>query len=152
MSNKDTRYYIGLKMIEAWPQVKPSDGVGQRGQDGYGVRYPDGYESWSPKATFEDAYREVDDTPFPAALEACIRGAKIYRRGWNGVRSGLEMYVFAQYPDNRSLMTEPYLVMVTLRKWETEEDEGHDIVRIPWLISQGDAFAQDWVIEWPPRD
>lgn len=26
---------------------------------GYMVKYPDGYVSWSPKAVFEDAYREL---------------------------------------------------------------------------------------------
>jgi hypothetical protein len=27
--------------------------------EGYHVIYPDGYESWSPKAAFEEAYRLV---------------------------------------------------------------------------------------------
>lgn len=44
--------YIGVKIIEAEPQAK-------EGKEGYRVIYPDGYESWSPKATFEHAYRVV---------------------------------------------------------------------------------------------
>lgn len=28
-------------------------------EEGYHVRYVDGYDSWSPKAVFENAYREV---------------------------------------------------------------------------------------------
>ena len=28
-------------------------------EDGYRVRYPDGYESWSPKEVFEKAYLEL---------------------------------------------------------------------------------------------
>lgn len=48
----ETKPYIGAKIIRAYPQKK--DGV-----DGYAVIYPDGYESWSPKTTFEIAYREV---------------------------------------------------------------------------------------------
>ena len=28
--------------------------------DGYLVRYPDGYESWSPKKTFDEAYLQLE--------------------------------------------------------------------------------------------
>lgn len=46
--------YIGSKIIMAEPAQKD-------GQDGYRVRYaPDGYESWSPKAVFDEAYRPVN--------------------------------------------------------------------------------------------
>ena len=44
-----TQHYIGSKQIVAWPEVK-------EGSDGYAVKYPDGYISWSPKDTFEAAY------------------------------------------------------------------------------------------------
>lgn len=30
------------------------------GEDGYLVEYPDGYKSWSPKETFEEAYKIAD--------------------------------------------------------------------------------------------
>lgn len=48
--------YIGVKLIEAEPLVKD-------GREGYKVRYPDGYESWSPKETFEEAYIP-EDAPY----------------------------------------------------------------------------------------
>lgn len=44
--------YIGTKIIQAEPQVV-------NGQEGYKVVYEDGYTSWSPRATFERAYRRV---------------------------------------------------------------------------------------------
>ena len=44
-----TEFYIGCKQIEAWPESKD-------GQPGYGVKYPDGYQSWSPREAFEAAY------------------------------------------------------------------------------------------------
>lgn len=44
-----TQEYIGTKQITAWPALKD-------GADGYGVKYSDGYTSWSPKAVFEAAY------------------------------------------------------------------------------------------------
>lgn len=45
--------YLGTKIITAEPE-KHVDG-----RDGYHVVYPDGYASWSPKDTFELAYREI---------------------------------------------------------------------------------------------
>jgi hypothetical protein len=44
---------FGKKIGEAfWPTDKP-------GREGYKVRYEDNYISWSPKETFERAYREI---------------------------------------------------------------------------------------------
>ena len=51
-------------------------------KEGYAVLYPDGYESWSPKEVFEDAYRETDGMSFGLAIEAAKKGKKISRRGW----------------------------------------------------------------------
>mgnify|MGYP000046418872 CR=1 FL=1 len=49
--------YIGVKMIEAEPCPAWKDsGKHKKGDPGYKVRYPDGYESWSPKDVFEAAY------------------------------------------------------------------------------------------------
>lgn len=62
--------YIGCKMIEAEPAIKVDgkiyslDGPVPRSmnrQEGYRVKYPDGYESWSPKEVFEKAYMQVGD-------------------------------------------------------------------------------------------
>ncbi|MDV3349084.1 hypothetical protein D0962_04845 [Leptolyngbyaceae cyanobacterium CCMR0082] len=47
--------YIGVKEVEAKPLKK-------HGRDGYEVIYPDGYVSWSPKATFETAYFPISDS------------------------------------------------------------------------------------------
>jgi hypothetical protein len=46
--------YIGTKIILA--EVYEKDG-----REGYRVIYEDGYESWSPAATFERAYRKITD-------------------------------------------------------------------------------------------
>lgn len=60
--------FIGIKKIEAEPMTR-GDYNKYRGWDipkdenpedeGYLVKYPDGYESWSPKNVFEEAYHEV---------------------------------------------------------------------------------------------
>lgn len=64
--------YIGIKKIEAEPMNR-GDYNKYRGwtipadenpaDDGYLVKYPDGYESWSPKSAFDEAYSEVGVNP-----------------------------------------------------------------------------------------
>lgn len=62
--------YIGKKQIEAEPMTR-GDAWGKHllrekpstenfDDEGYHVRYEDGYESWSPKDTFEKAYKIAD--------------------------------------------------------------------------------------------
>jgi len=51
----EEKKYIGTKIILATPESKD-------GEEGYKVTYPDGYVSWSPKAVFENAYREITDS------------------------------------------------------------------------------------------
>lgn len=59
--------YIGAKIIKAFPEsesafmrnVKQRTGSNIGNRPGYRVIYPDGYISWSPKDTFEQAYRKV---------------------------------------------------------------------------------------------
>ncbi len=70
MEDKGTtpgRIYVGTKILSATPMdegtflttFKGQDTRNQKTRAGYLVVYPDGYESWSPKETFEIAYREV---------------------------------------------------------------------------------------------
>lgn len=52
--------YIGTKIVEAEPCGAWKDmGNHKVGDPGYKVRYPDGYESWSPKDVFEKAYLPI---------------------------------------------------------------------------------------------
>lgn len=72
-----TQQYIGRKQVTAWPSRiekcncealnesaraagQPDragcSNCGKPARDGYGVKYADGYTSWSPKDTFEEAY------------------------------------------------------------------------------------------------
>ncbi len=54
--------YIGVKVVKAVPMEKD-------GKPGYKVKYKDGYESWSPKDVFEEAYRELDCLDFINSVE-----------------------------------------------------------------------------------
>ncbi len=62
------RSFIGCKIIQAeamdldtfnskFNKVIPAPE--HTSEEGYHVRYPDGYDSWSPKAVFENAYRRI---------------------------------------------------------------------------------------------
>ena len=105
--------YIGVKEIKARPMNRldyngyrgwglPSDENGE--DEGYLVEYTngsdknhqnhDGYVSWSPKAQFEEAYRETTGLPFGLAIEALKKGKRIARLGWNGKG----MFIFMQVP------------------------------------------------------
>ncbi len=62
--------YIGTKLLQAKP-INLGDYNKYRGwiipenenpkKEGYLVKYPDGYESWSPKEIFEKSYLKVDE-------------------------------------------------------------------------------------------
>ena len=67
------RQYIGTKLIEAEPanrvdgKIQPADWPVPNDatvEEGYKVRYPDGYESWSPRDVFERAYLPVTVNPY----------------------------------------------------------------------------------------
>lgn len=65
--------YIGTKIIEAAPAIRKGGEVYEKDQpipksmdpveEGYKVRYQDGYESWSPKDVFERSYLELTVNP-----------------------------------------------------------------------------------------
>lgn len=73
----------------------------------------------------------MKDLSFQVALSAVKEGHSISREGWNG--KGL--LVKLQLPYDHSKMTLPYLYI-----------EYPDGKRCPWLASQTDIMANDWVI------
>lgn len=74
---------------------------------------------------------------FSEALSAVKSGHAIQRAGWNG--SGL--VVKAQFPDDHSKMTLPYLYIEYPQDAKTTPG-----ARCPWLASQTDIMAEDWGI------
>lgn len=67
---------------------------------------------------------------FSQILESLKAGKKVSRLGWNGPKQYLEL----QVPDAHSKMTLPYIYIRTVQG---------DLV--PWLASQTDLLAEDWV-------
>lgn len=70
-----TQHYVGTKIVLAWAAEKD-------GKPGYGLRYPDGYISWSPKDVFEEAYLplgHIDSLP-PFAQRLAAEKAQLADR------------------------------------------------------------------------
>lgn len=150
------KQYIGTKMVMAAPALRMDDGKGnvrvellsnnpmpQSGDAldmGYKVVYPDGYESWSPQDVFEHSYRPTSGMNFGLAIEALKMEFAVARKGWNGKGIYLEL----QVPDEHSKMTLPYIYIVTdsLVTDNPHAPKG----RVPWLASQTDMLADDWMI------
>lgn len=71
-----------------------------------------------------------DTHDFGAALAILRSGGCVSRMGWNGKGMWLKL----QVPDAHSKMTLPYIYMRTATA---------DLV--PWLASQTDILASDWI-------
>ena len=141
------KQYIGTKIIQAEPAWRAYDGYEgteppvissdpkevfpyyQHVEEGYRVCYPDGYVSWSPKEVFEAAYRPTDGVNFGLALEAMKKGMGARLPYWKP-----DVVIRAQYPDEHSKMTAPYLYV--------ESRYG----RVPWKETMIELFSDDWMI------
>jgi hypothetical protein len=149
--------YFGAKGLEARPMTRavyctyrgwelPADENGA--DEGMLVRYEDGYESWSPMAQFNAAYRPVNALTFGQATEAAKLGKKIGRAGWNG--KGMFVYYVAagRYPP----VSEPAKEIaagepdarVPYRSYLAMKTVTGEVV--PWLASQSDVLEDDWEI------
>ena len=162
------KQYIGTKVVHAAPafkatglnkackvanqvltadQIKECEANGWNFTDkmeGYTVRYADGYESWCPKAAFDEAYRLTDAMNFGLAIEAAKMGKKIARAGWNGK----DMYVFLAYEAD-------FVTDADISEFDQLEVEVCDMLIMKtaqntfqpgWLASQADMLADDWYI------
>lgn len=68
---------------------------------------------------------------FGRALEHLKLGKKVARTGWNGK----DMWIELQVPDAHSKMMRPYIYMRPV-----------DGQLVPWVASQTDLLADDWVL------
>ena len=136
--------YIGTKIVMAEPcEAWKDQGKHKVGDPGYKVVYPDGYESWSPKKVFEEAYRPTNGLNFGLALEAAKRGKRIARAGWNGKGQYVELgkNIYYKHEDEPTLMA-------------CHDDIGSQALvfcgirgrQVGWLASQSDMLAEDWMV------
>ena len=112
-------------------------------EDGYKVRYPDGYESWSPKGVFEEAYRPTDCMSFGLAIEAMKKGKKVARRGWNGKNQHIELATRISYMTSEGVFVNVEHEAIGNKAIAFCGTSG---VQMGWLASQADMLADDWEI------
>ena len=156
--------FIGTKVIMAEPmtreeaqkvlgrEIKPATDE----EDGYLVKYKDGYNSWSPKSVFEEAYREVGSVNFGGAIDLLKAGLAVRRNGWNG--KGL--FIVKQVPAH--ITGDIILKMQSLPKSAKDILMSRENPHIDytnqmliinpdgradsWVPSSSDVFAEDWEV------
>jgi hypothetical protein len=149
--------YIGTKVIKAEPMTRGEYAklsgrnsiLTEKGEsahdEGYHVRYADGYESWSPKSVFEGAYQKFNSMNFGHALELLKQGFKVARTGWNGKGMFLYYVPAAAYPPSTEIAKKafgdedvPYGAYIAMKTAQGNV--------VPWLASQTDMLSDDWEV------
>ena len=140
MSREEYCDYRGWKLPENEDGLEPV----------YLVEYTDGgkpnderhagYITMSPKEVFDNAYRQNGQLAFGDAVIALKQGKKVCRSGWNGKGMWLNLIGSESYDVGSKSMQGatkllPYIAMKTV---------GDELV--PWLASQTDVLAEDWVV------
>jgi hypothetical protein len=144
--------YIGTKQIEARPMTRGDYNIYRGWQipadenpadEGYLVRHSDVYESWSPKAQFEEAYRPCNNLTFGIAIEMIKRGFKVARKGWNGKKQYIQLATAISYKSMDGDVVNCEHESIGNKAIAFVGTSG---VQMGWLASQADMLAEDWVI------
>lgn len=158
--------YVGTKVVHATPMNRleynklrgwsvPSD---ENPEDpGYLVEYTDGgqanhpdykgYISWSPKEVFEKSYFPFDDKfDFGDAVRALKAGQRVAREGWNGKGMFLFLVPGSTFKVNRPPLMGIYPEGTEINYHAHIDMKTADDKVVPWLASQTDVLANDWVI------
>ena len=143
--------YIGTKIIEAKPMSRGDYNVYRGWQipagenpadEGYIVKYADDYISWSPKGTFEEAYRAFDDgMNFGHAIELMKQGFRVKRKGWNGKNQYIELASNIRYVNAAKEVVNTEHEAIGNKAIAFVGTSG---VQMGWLASQADMLAEDW--------
>lgn len=145
-----THKYIGTKIVTAWPANGKQTPDDPWGPPGYGVKYADGYTSWSPKEAFEAAYRDIEGptqaVTFGDALHMLKLGKKVARAGWNGKGMFVYMVPAASYPAQTGVAKEYFGqdAMVPYQAYLAIKNVNETIST--WVPSINDCLAEDWVV------
>jgi hypothetical protein len=152
--------YVGTKIIKARPMTR-GDYNNFRGwtipadenpnDEGYLVEYEDNYISWSPKKTFDMAYRKSGSLDFGAALKMLKLGFRVARKGWNG--KGMFIYLVRQTLVDKEFLRNEASIMPICDNTGTAHFNSHidmktadGSVCVGWLASQTDMLAEDWEV------
>lgn len=126
--------FIGTKVVKAEPmtmeeaqkvlgrEIKPATVE----EDGYLVKYKDGYKSWSPKSVFEEAYKPIEtflDRLVIEKQELTVKVDKLYKfLSMKDAIMKVGSFQFARMTEQIEAM-EKYLSILTIRI-EDLKDEG----------------------------
>ena len=139
-----THRYIGTKEVTAWAAEKD-------GKPGYGVKYEDGYTSWSPKEVFEDAYRTSEpgmpqNLTFGDALHYLKQGKKVAREGWNGKGMFVYMVPAASYQAQTGVAKSYFGEgsMVPYQSYMAIKNANESVST--WAPSVNDTLSEDWMV------
>lgn len=147
--------YIGTKMIKAKPMTRGEYAElsgrnsiqTEKGEscsdEGYFIRYPDGYQSWSPKKQFEDAYRKSGEMTFGHAFEALKHGDRVARTGWNGKNQYIQLATCISYKTTDGEIINAEHDAIGNKAIAFVGTSG---IQLGWLASQADMLADDWMI------
>jgi hypothetical protein len=152
--------YVGTKIIKARPMTR-GDYNNFRGwtipadenpnDEGYLVEYEDNYISWSPKKTFDMAYRKSGSLDFGAALKMLKLGFRVARKGWNG--KGMFIYLVRQTLVDKEFLRNEASIMPICDNTGTAHFNSHIVMKtadgsvcVGWLASQTDMLAEDWEV------
>lgn len=150
----DFTEYIGTKRIKAKPMTRGEynrlSGIEIPESDdnyhdkGYLVRYSaDGYQTWSPEAAFEAAYRKSGEMNFGHALEALKNGEKAARTGWNGKNQYIQLATCISYRNTDGEIINAEHDAIGNKAIAFVGTSG---IQLGWLASQADMLAEDWMI------
>lgn len=160
------KHYVGTNLVKACPMTRGEynalrgwevPGDEDPADAGYLVEYVDGgrgnhpefkgYTGWIPADVFERTYKEPPRMMnFGHALVMLKRGEKVARAGWNG--KGMFLFLvpgstfkvsrpplLGIYPEGAEVEYHPHIDMKTAQGYV-----------VPWLASQADVLAEDWLI------
>lgn len=155
--------YYGTKQLRAKPMTRgdynklrgwPLPPGEDRDEEGYLVEYLDGgkpnvegfygYVSWSPKDVFEASYQPLNALSFGHAIVALKGGKKVARTGWNGKGMFLYYVPANSYPAQTEAAKSVFGEMVPYREYIAMKTVQENVV--PWVASQTDVLASDWVV------
>ena len=146
------KHYIGTKLVNAKTMNRgeynryrgwqiPADENPE--DEGYFVKYSDGYESWSPAKQFEEAYCECNNMTFGLAIEAMKQGKRVSRAGWNGKKQYIELATRISYVNSAGEVVSCEHNAIGNKAIAFVGTSG---VQMGWLASQADMLAEDWTI------
>ena len=144
--------YIGTKTIEAEPATRgdynefrgwtiPADE--NPDDEGYLVKYSDGYISWLPKKQFEEAYKKSGEMSFGHAIEIMKKGGRVQRSGWNGKNQYIELASKISYANPYDYIVNAAHEVIGNKAIAFVGTSG---VQLGWVASQADMLAEDWKI------